>query len=88
MPNWDDVQVTIGGRKLEGIKNISYSGNKPELRLKITDDGVVKFTQKIILQFYWKRKNKYYFKSTNGFKYVVENEENLPVVKGLFYEFY
>ena len=56
MSNWDDVQVTIGGRKLEGIKNISYSGNKPELRLKITDDGGVKLTQKIILQFYWKRK--------------------------------
>lgn len=87
MSNWDDVQVTIGGRKLEGIKSINYAENKPELKLKMTHDGGVKLTQKLILQFYWKRKNKYYFKSPNGFKYVTENIENLPFVKGLFYEF-
>ena len=88
MSNWDDVQVTIGGRKLEGIKSINYTESKSELKPIITSDGGVKLTQKLILQFYWKRKNKYYFKSPNGFKYVVENEENLPVVKGSFYEFY
>ena len=88
MSNWDDIQVTIGGRKLEGIKSINYAENKSELKPIITNDGGVKLIEKLILQFYWKRKNKYYFKSLNGFKYTVENEENLPLVKGLFYEFY
>lgn len=85
MDNWDNVKVTFGGREIKGIKGLEYTDKKESISLK--GNQSVTIERDVILEFICKRKNKYYFKSVNGFRHTIETEQDLKLVKGHSYRF-
>ena len=78
--NWNDVEVHLHGKKIDS-NSITYTQEEFQTLLFQTQNGV-KMERIPSMEFYLKRKNKYYFKNSFGAKFFVESEEILPFKKG------
>lgn len=79
--NWNDVEVHLQGKKIKDVSQITYTKNDFETLLFSTKSGV-KMQRIPAMEFYLKRKNKYYFKNAFGVKFFAESDEILPFKKG------
>lgn len=78
--NWNDVEVHLHGKKIES-NSITYTQEEFQTLLFETQNGV-KMERIPSMEFYLKRKNKYYFKNSFGAKFLIESDEILPFKKG------
>lgn len=78
--NWDDVEVHLHGKKIDS-NSITYTQEEFQTLLFETQNRV-KMERIPSMEFYLKRKNKYYFRNTFGVKFFIESDEILPFKKG------
>lgn len=78
--NWDNFEIHLQGKKIDS-NSITYTSEEFKTLLFQTESGI-KMERIPAMEFYLKRKNKYYFKNTFGAKFFTESDEILPFKKG------
>lgn len=78
--NWNNVKVDLKGKEIDN-KSIFYTQEEFQTLLFETPNGV-KMNRIPSMEFYLKRKNKYYFKNQFGARFFIETDEMLPFKKG------
>ncbi len=86
MGNWKDIKVVINGQEVEGIKSIQYTQEElKKTNIQLNQNFTTEFNSDLIFEFYYRRKNKYFFKSNLGLKHVLINDDNIKLKKGQKY---